>query len=134
MMCGLPLYDERWVHNRLQGMWVPRDTVTPPIPTQLELISKTVLENNITARLTFNLTGPHHMSLFLEAYSDDFVTITNWSFSQSYLKSPPASPLSYHIYMTFGAGNATAQHEFFVDVTVGSTVLPIISEYLAYNF
>lgn len=124
MMCGLPLYDERWVNNRLQGMWVPRDTVKPPSPTTLKLVSKKVLENNTTARFTFNITGPHHMSLFLEAYSEDFVSITNWSFSQSYLQAPPNFPLAYHIYMTFGVGKATAQHQFFVDISVGPLILP----------
>ncbi|KAH8418640.1 hypothetical protein KR222_008079, partial [Zaprionus bogoriensis] len=117
MMCGVPLYDERWVNNRLQGMWVPRATVTPPSPTTLELISKTVLENNTTARFIFNLTGPHHMSLFLQAYKENFATISDWSFSQSYLKFPPTSPLAFHIYMTFGAGNSTAHEEFFVDIS-----------------
>ncbi|KAH8418650.1 hypothetical protein KR222_008447, partial [Zaprionus bogoriensis] len=117
MMCGVPLYDERWVNNRLQGMWVPRATVIPPSPTTLKLISKTVLENNTTSRFIFNLSGPHHISLFLQPYRDDFVSISNWSFSQSYLKSPPAFPLAYHIYMTFGASNASVQQNFFVDVS-----------------
>lgn len=118
MMCGLPLYDERWVENRLQGMWVPRATITPPTPTTLELVSKTLLANSTTVRYAFNLTGPHHMSLFLQAFKEDFVTISNWSFSQTYLQSPPTSPLAYHIFMTFGSGNATAQQNFFVDISV----------------
>ncbi|KAH8297368.1 hypothetical protein KR044_010979, partial [Drosophila immigrans] len=107
MMCGMPLFDERWVGNRLQGMWLPRETIEPPSPTKLELLSKIVLETNTTVRFNFRVSGPPHLSLFIEPYKDDFVNITDWSFSQSYLKNPPAAPLSYHLFITFGVSNPT---------------------------
>lgn len=117
MMCGIPLYDERWVSNRLQGMWLPRkEPITPPCSTNLTLVSKTVLENNTTARFEFKLSGTSYMNLFIQAYEDDFVTISNWTFSQTYLANPPASPLSYHIYITFGKENP--ELDFFVEVEV----------------
>ncbi|KAH8418651.1 hypothetical protein KR222_008448, partial [Zaprionus bogoriensis] len=117
MMCGVPLYDERWVNNRLQGMWLPRnEPITPPCTTNLTLVNKIVLANSTTARFEFKLTGPSYLNLFIQVNDDDFVTISNWTFSQTYLKEPPASPLSYHIFITFGIDDPTL--DFFLDVTV----------------
>ncbi|XP_030081372.1 endoplasmic reticulum metallopeptidase 1-like [Drosophila hydei] len=100
MMCGMPLYDYRYVQNRLQSKWLPRSkSIEPPAATKLELISKTTLSAT-TVRFEFNLTGPSHMSLFIQAYED--VELSNWSFLRSYLDDPPAYPLSYHIYFTYG--------------------------------
>lgn len=56
------------------------------------------------------------MNLFIQAYEDDFVKISNWTFSQTYLKNPPASPLSYHIFITFGIDDPAL--DFFVEVEV----------------
>ncbi|XP_060660225.1 endoplasmic reticulum metallopeptidase 1-like [Drosophila nasuta] len=115
MMCGLPLFDERWVGNRLQGMWLPRETIEPPSSTTLELLNKTVLENNKTVRFNFRLSGPPHLNLYIQPREDDFVTITDWSFSQDYLKNPPITPLSYHIFITFGIVKPPL--EFFLDIS-----------------
>ncbi|KAH8384735.1 hypothetical protein KR093_007119, partial [Drosophila rubida] len=116
MMCGLPLFDERWVENRLQGMWLPRETIEPPSPAKLELISKEVQENNTTVRFIFRASGPPHLNLFIEPYKDDFVNITDWSFSQNYLKHPPAAPLSYHMFITFGVSDPVI--EFCLELSV----------------
>ncbi|KAH8384740.1 hypothetical protein KR093_007130, partial [Drosophila rubida] len=118
MMCGFPLFDERWVGNRLQGMWLPRETIEPPFPTKLELLNKTVLENNATMRLYFRVSGPPHLNLFIQAREDDFVTITDWSFSKHYLQSPPAPPLSYHVFITFGL--AKPPLDFFLEISVSA--------------
>jgi len=117
MMCGVPLYDERWVENRHETIWVHRaDSVIPPIPTNLTLLSKTVLENNTTARFEFELNGPDHMSLFIQPYVDDFAILSNWSFARSYLEEPPEYPLSYHIYFTYGI--ITSPLKFFLEIEV----------------
>lgn len=101
MMCGMPLYDYRFVQNRLQSKWLPRAN---PIElsesnTELELVSKTEV-NATTVRFVFKVSGPSHMSLFIQPYED--VKIVNWSLSLDYLKNPPAHPLSFHIYFTHG--------------------------------
>ncbi|XP_060658461.1 endoplasmic reticulum metallopeptidase 1-like [Drosophila nasuta] len=114
MMCGMPLFDERWVANRLEGIWVHRaDHVVPPVTTNLTLLSKTVLENNTTVRYEFELEGPDHMSLFIQPEVDDFVTLSNWSFPLSYLQNPPEYPLPYHIYYTYGI--ITTPLKFFLE-------------------
>lgn len=122
MMCGVPLYDERWVDNRLEGVWLPREIpIEPPAKTELTLLSKTILESNTTARFEFKLVGPDHMSLFIQPYEDDFVAVSNWSFERSYLEDPPPHPLSYHIYFTYGIDSSPL--EFYLDISVSSNSL-----------
>lgn len=114
MMCGMPLYDFRFVDNRLQSKWLPRsEPVEPPGSTKLELLSKTVL-NSTTARLEFNLTGPAQMNIFIQPYED--VEITNWSFLREYLDNPPIYPLSYHICIHYGIDSSPIN--FFIEVLV----------------
>lgn len=114
MMCGMPLYDYRFVSNRLQSKWLPRsDPVVPPGPTTLKLLSKTIV-NETTVRCEFTLTGPSHMSLFIQPFAD--VKLTNWSFSRSYLENPPAAPLPFHISFTSGADKSP--YNFFFDFWV----------------
>lgn len=114
MMCGMPLYDFRFVDNRLQSKWLPRsEPVEPPGSTKLQLLSKTVL-NSTTARLEFNLTGPAQMNIFIQPYED--VEITNWSFLREYLDNPPTYPLSYHICIHYGIDSSPIN--FFIEVLV----------------
>ncbi|KAH8418649.1 hypothetical protein KR222_008441, partial [Zaprionus bogoriensis] len=116
MMCGVPLYDERWVDNRLNSIWVHRgNAVILPSKTKLTLLSKTVLESNTTARFEFELSGPDHMSLFIQPYEDDYATITNWTFSRDYLENPPEYPLAFHIYYIYGANSDPLR--FFLDIS-----------------
>lgn len=120
MMCGVPLYDERWVGNRLESMWLPRERPIELLAkANLTLLSKTILESNTTARFEFQLEGPDHMSLFIQTYEDDFVTLSNWSFDRSYLENPPAYPLSYHIYFTYGTDRSPLN--FSLDISVSSS-------------
>ncbi|BFG06210.1 endoplasmic reticulum metallopeptidase 1-like [Drosophila madeirensis] len=101
MMCGVPLYDHRWVKSRLTTMWLPREQPieTPSRPT-LKLLSKTVLPDGLTVRFEFELTGPDHTSVFLQPYAD--VTLSRWSFLQSYLENTTTYPPPYHIYFSYG--------------------------------
>lgn len=113
-MCGMPLYDYRFVSNRLQSMWLPRsEPIVPPHETVLLLLNKTIV-NNTTVRCEFNLTGPSHMSLFVKPFAD--VKLTNWSFPRSYLEHPPAVPLPFHIYFTSGIDKSP--FNFFFDFWV----------------
>ncbi|KAH8384739.1 hypothetical protein KR093_007129, partial [Drosophila rubida] len=127
MMCGVPLFDERWVENRLEGIWVHRaDNVVPPVATNLTLLSKTVLPSNTTVRFEFELQGPDHMSLFIQPYEDDYATLSNWSFPLSYLEDPPEYPLPYHIYYTYGI--ITTPLKFFLEITKpnGNFKVPVL--------
>ncbi|XP_017865474.1 PREDICTED: endoplasmic reticulum metallopeptidase 1-like [Drosophila arizonae] len=100
MMCGLPLFDYRYVQNRLESKWLARSApIEPKSSTELELVSKTQVNATIV-RFVFKLTGPSHMSLFIQPYED--AKIVNWSFSLNYLKYPPGYPLAFHIYFRYG--------------------------------
>ncbi|KAL7737087.1 hypothetical protein ACLKA6_005304 [Drosophila palustris] len=113
MMCGMPLYDYRYVQQRLESKWLPRSRpIEPPGSTTLEMLSKTI-KNSTHCRFEFNLTGPPQMSIFIQAYED--VKIANWSFLMSYLSNPPKYPLSYHIFFNYGIDNSPLN--FFMEVT-----------------
>ncbi|XP_030081306.1 endoplasmic reticulum metallopeptidase 1-like [Drosophila hydei] len=107
MMCGMPLYDYRFTKSRLQSKWLPRsEPIVPPGISTLDMLNKTVL-NATNVRFEFNLTGPSHMSLFIQPYEN--VKISNWSFLPSYLDTP----LPYHIYLTYGIDSSP--YNFFVE-------------------
>lgn len=115
MMCGLPLFDYRYVQNRLQSKFLKRDEPVqiPEPPTTLTKMAKTNI-NATTVRLEFNVTGPTYLSLFIKPYED--VTISGWSFLSSHLAKPPTAPLPYHIYITHGIDITPLN--FYVDLTV----------------
>ncbi|KAH8415787.1 hypothetical protein KR222_000951, partial [Zaprionus bogoriensis] len=113
MMCGLPLYDSRYVAQRLESKWLPRsEPIVMPGDVTLEMLGRSVV-NATTVRFVFNLTGPAQMSLFFQAYED--AEITDWSFLREYLENPPAYPLSYHIYFNYGIVSSSLV--FFVEVS-----------------
>ncbi|KAH8371340.1 hypothetical protein KR093_007016, partial [Drosophila rubida] len=136
MMCGMPLYDFRYVDNRMQSKWLPRsEPIVPPGSAKLELLGKTFL-NTTTVRFEFNLTGPPQMNLFIQPYED--VKIVNWSFSRKYLEEPPAYPLSFHI--GFNYGNDSSPLNFFLELykwngnfNVASFELGVSSHYIGYT-
>ncbi|XP_026841794.1 endoplasmic reticulum metallopeptidase 1 isoform X1 [Drosophila persimilis] len=101
MMCGVPHNYKSSQSSRVNGMWLPRDqpVETPSVPV-LELLSKTVLENNKTVRFEFNLTCPDQTSLFIQPYED--VTISNWSFLLSHLEENTSSGSPFYIIISNG--------------------------------
>ncbi|XP_034130769.1 endoplasmic reticulum metallopeptidase 1 isoform X1 [Drosophila guanche] len=109
MMCGVPLYDHRWVKNRLTGMWLPRDTPIemPWLPT-LELLNRTELEDGQTVRLEFRAEVTDHTSLFIKPYED--VSVINWTFPHDYIGQQSTS----HIYFSHGKDNTALS--FFMDL------------------
>ncbi|XP_043644716.1 endoplasmic reticulum metallopeptidase 1 isoform X1 [Drosophila teissieri] len=98
MMCGMPLYDHRWVEAMEYTMWLPRkNPVWTPAEPILTLLNKTIQADSNTVRFEFELQSPDHTSIFIQPYED--VTVSSWSFLAEYLttNSPP-----YHIYYSFG--------------------------------
>lgn len=101
MMCGMPLYDHRWVEAMETTMWLPRkNPVWTPAEPILKQLNKTVLADGQTVQFEFELTTSDHTSIFISPNED--VVISNWSFLKEYLttNSPP-----YHIYYSFGIDN-----------------------------
>ncbi|KAH8270809.1 hypothetical protein KR018_005409, partial [Drosophila ironensis] len=108
MMCGYPLYDHRWVKNRLNAMWLPRtELIDPPKVPKVELLSKIVQADKKTVRYKFKVEVTDHTSLFIQPY--DFVNITNWTFPLAYIDQQS----TYHVY--FSHGKDSTPLSFFVD-------------------
>ncbi|XP_064544316.1 endoplasmic reticulum metallopeptidase 1-like [Drosophila montana] len=112
MMCGMPLYSYGYIQHRLQNKWLPRsEPIETPASTALQRLSKTAV-NATTVRFEFNLTGPSHMSLFIEPYED--VTLSKWSFVSDG-QVPSASQLPYSIFFTYGIDSSPIN--FFLELT-----------------
>ncbi|KAH8300004.1 hypothetical protein KR044_008474 [Drosophila immigrans] len=132
MMCGMPLYDERYSQQRLESKWMPRQNfIVPPGSAKLDLLSKTII-NSTTCRFEFNLTGPPQMSLFFQAYED--ATITNWTFLRSYLNNPPAHPLSYHIFFNYGIDNSPLNFYLEISKLNGNFEVPLFELGMSAHF
>lgn len=117
-MCGMPLFDYRYVQNRLESKWLARFTpIEPKSSPELELVSKTQVNATIV-RFVFKLTGPSHMSLFIQPYED--AKIVNWSFSLNYLNYPPAYPLAFHIYFRYGIDSSPLT--FCIEISVREVI------------
>jgi len=112
MMCGYPLYDHRWVKNRAQIMWLPRETeIVPPFVPVLQLVAKTELGNN-TMRYEFNTTTTDHTSVFIQPEED--VTIVNWSLLLAYIRQQT----TYHLY--YSSGKHILPLTFYIDFWVSA--------------
>ncbi|KAH8372492.1 hypothetical protein KR093_011712, partial [Drosophila rubida] len=123
MMCGMPLYDNRFVTQRYESSWIPRsEPIEPPIPTTLVLLSKTVL-NATTVRFEFSLAGPTIMRLFIKAEED--VTISNWSFLRTYLENPPPAPIPHQIYLKYFTDDTPFKFFFEFFKTNGDFKVPL---------
>ncbi|KAH8299600.1 hypothetical protein KR044_003431, partial [Drosophila immigrans] len=132
MMCGMPLYDYRYVQQRLESKWLPRSRpIIPPGTAKLDLLSKTII-NSTTCRFEFNLTGPAQMSLFFQTYED--TTITNWTFLRSYLNNPPAHPLSYHIFFNYGIDSSPLNFYLEISKLNGNFEVPLFELGMSAHF
>lgn len=115
MMCGLPLFNHRWFKARKQGVWLPtKETAELPATPKLTLLTKTFVDSNNTARFEFELSGPPHMSIFLQPMEG--VTVTNWSFLKKLIEEPREYEPPYHIY--FAYGKVSTPLKFFLDLKV----------------
>ncbi|XP_017960616.1 endoplasmic reticulum metallopeptidase 1-like [Drosophila navojoa] len=100
MLCGMPLYEFRYVENRFQSKWLPRqEPVEPPEQTTLTLQNKTVVDAT-TIRFEFSLKGPTFMNLFIQP--DEDVTLSDWSFGNS-SDIEPTKDLPYIVFIVMGA-------------------------------
>ncbi|XP_070069647.1 endoplasmic reticulum metallopeptidase 1-like isoform X2 [Drosophila takahashii] len=110
MMCGQPLYDHRWVKNRLNAMWLPREElIDPPYVPNVKLISKIILADKTTVRFKFTINTTDHTSLFIQPFED--VNITNWTFPPEYL----GQQSTYHVYFSYGKDSSPLS--FFIELS-----------------
>lgn len=111
MNCGVPSFGQGWSGGR----WLPRKApVTVPGVTTLELLSKTILESNYSIRYYFKLTGPAHMTIFVNPL--DGVRLVDWSFLRGVPDCPAKCKPPYQIYFSWGADSSPIN--FYLEFTV----------------
>lgn len=114
MFCGMPLYNHRWNKAREYSLWIPLGEA-PQIPTaypNLTLEATEELEEENQRRFNFTLTGPDHMTIFINVKNS--AKILDWTFNDTLIRDNEAPP--YFIYFSYGLDNSPL--EFFIDVEV----------------
>lgn len=91
----------------------------------MKLLSKTVLESGKVARFEFEMSGPPHMSLFIQPL--DGVSVEDWSFIRNQLDEPETYSAPYQIFFAYGNDNSPLK--FHIDLAVGRKTLKFISLY-----
>ncbi|EDW72284.2 uncharacterized protein Dwil_GK20844 [Drosophila willistoni] len=123
MFCGMPLYNHRWSKAREYSLWIPIKE-QPEIPTvypQLELDEITELDGNESQkRFNFSLTGPDHMTIFVNVKND--AKILDWSFNDTMLRENEEPP--HFIYFSYGLDNSTLHFHIDVEKTTSSFDVP----------
>ncbi|EDW72286.1 uncharacterized protein Dwil_GK20846 [Drosophila willistoni] len=133
MFCGVPLFDSRWVKAKAEAMWLPReDPINPPSIPTLELLNKTVLADSTSLYLEFNLTGPDHMSIFLQPYED--VTISNWTFAHTMLENSTTYPTPYHVYHSYGINDGPLNFFLQLEKPDGDFDVPLLQVGISGHF
>ncbi|KAH8401891.1 hypothetical protein KR009_008526, partial [Drosophila setifemur] len=101
LMCGVPCFNHRWCKTREKSHWLPREKeVTIPGATSLKLLSKTVLDGGKVARFQFEMSGPPHMSLYVQPLEG--AEVDDWSFIRNQLDDPEEYSPPYQIFFAYG--------------------------------
>lgn len=114
MFCGMPLYNHRWNKAREYSLWIPLNEA-PQIPSaypNLTLYEVEELEEETQRRFNFTLTGPDHMTIFINVKNN--AKILDWSFNNTLIRENEAPP--HFIYFSYGLDNSPL--EFSIDVEV----------------
>ncbi|XP_053965331.1 endoplasmic reticulum metallopeptidase 1-like isoform X1 [Anastrepha ludens] len=118
MVCGLPIYNHRWMKSRKYAAWLPREEpIKLPGKAILTLTNKTVNASTESVRFEFELQGPSHMSIFIQPVKN--VTVSGWSFLPEMLEEPATYPPPYHIYFSYGKLSTPLQ--FYIDLQKNGT-------------
>ncbi|KAH8300218.1 hypothetical protein KR044_011636, partial [Drosophila immigrans] len=114
MFCGMPLYNHRWHKAREYSLWIPVNE-KPQIPTtypSLTLQDTEELEDSNQRRFNFSLTGPDHMTIFVNVKND--ARLLDWSFNETLIKENQTPP--HFVYFSYGLDSSPL--EFTIDVEV----------------
>jgi len=114
MFCGMPLYNHRWHKDREYSLWIPINE-KPQIPTvypSLTLQEITELENDTQRRFNFSLSGPDHMTIFVNVKNN--AKLLDWSFNETLINENEPPP--HFVYFSYGLDNSAL--EFTIDVEV----------------
>lgn len=111
MLCKFPFFNHRWYKNRNSAYYFPTET-NPELPyvPKLAMTNKTISTGRV--KYEFELTGPHHMGIFLAPVES--AKITSWTFNETMLVKSWSPP--FFIYLSWGVDSSP--FEFFVELEV----------------
>ncbi|XP_071441438.1 endoplasmic reticulum metallopeptidase 1-like [Hetaerina americana] len=100
LLCGIPVYGSRLLGLLQETHIVPAPEPVIHEPAVLKLVSQKAMSTQVR-RLTFSVTGPHHVSLFLSPVRG--VSLKDWTFGEVpnatyFWQNRP----TYHIYHAIG--------------------------------
>ncbi|EDW85577.2 uncharacterized protein Dwil_GK23156 [Drosophila willistoni] len=112
LMCGVPCFNHRWCKALKSSYWLPREeNVVIPGSLSVQLLEKTILETGQSVRYEFEVSGPPHMSLYIQPLEG--FEIENWSFIRNMLDNPEEYSSPYHIFISYGKDNTPLR--FYID-------------------
>ncbi|KAH8271623.1 hypothetical protein KR018_011296 [Drosophila ironensis] len=123
VMCGVPCF--AWCAWRKRDGWLPRDSeVIVPGEVTLDFLGKTVSQANGTVRFDFQLSGPQHMNIFIQAVGD--AAITDWSFDRKMIDNPDTYEAPYQVYRACGTDNSPLQFNIEIKEVNGNFEVPVL--------
>ncbi|XP_037035534.1 endoplasmic reticulum metallopeptidase 1-like isoform X1 [Bradysia coprophila] len=137
LFCGVPLYTTRMLAQSKYSFWIPHASTSRPlpVPTRMELVSRATMADNVQ-RLTFEISGPDHMGLFISPKLGN--KVIDWTPLDIVQKNVPkwGERTSYFVFL--GHGGTNTPIEFFIDVqgnntTDGIVDMAIVGHYTHYD-
>ncbi|KAL5289346.1 hypothetical protein ACFFRR_009469 [Megaselia abdita] len=108
VFCGLPLYNHRWHAARESSFWIPGPSVKLNNHPKIEIKKVTEMKKTDVVRYDFKLTGPDHMTIFINPIN---ATVVSWSFHDTPLRMQWKPP--YFIYFSYGIDSTPLS--FYID-------------------
>ncbi|KAL5289339.1 hypothetical protein ACFFRR_009467 [Megaselia abdita] len=110
-LCKFPFFNHRWFKNRYTAYYFTAET-NPQLPylPKLTMTNKAISSGKV--KYEFELTGPHHMGIFLAPV--ETAKITSWTFNTTMLDKNWSSP--FFMYLSWGVDSTP--YQFFVELEV----------------
>lgn len=112
-LCKFPFFNHRSYKNRNEAYFFPAET-NPELPYLPKLTMTNKVISAGTVKYEFELTGPHHMGIFLSPVEN--ARITSWSFNTTMLDKNWKPP--FFMYLSWGVDSSP--FKFFVELEVRS--------------
>nr|XP_032808896.1 endoplasmic reticulum metallopeptidase 1 [Petromyzon marinus] len=127
--CGYPWFLP--VNSLVRKSWyLPAPDVSPSPPLSMLLVDKEQLLSN-TWRLTFEVSGPHHISLYVR--EPEGATLVGWSLGEG-APPPPQDNYSQARFVFYSYGTYTAPWRFWLDMQVTDPEKPMVEVAVATHY
>ncbi|KAL5289338.1 hypothetical protein ACFFRR_009467 [Megaselia abdita] len=118
-LCKFPFFNHRWFKNRYTAYYFTAET-NPQLPylPKLTMTNKAISSGKV--KYEFELTGPHHMGIFLAPV--ETAKITSWTFNTTMLDKNWSSP--FFMYLSWGVDSTP--YQFFVELETQAPNEPVL--------